>query len=45
MKGVPVRHMVGQFDAADFDDTMTGFGIEPGGFRIENDFAHWTPYR
>ena len=39
------RKAIDKFDAADLDDAVLA-GIEPGGFRIEDDFAHRiTPQR
>ena len=34
------RDAVEQLDAADFDEAMTLVGIQPGGFGVEDDFAH-----
>ncbi len=31
---------IGELDAADFDDAMTGARIEAGGFDVQNDLAH-----
>ena len=39
----PGRHQVEKLDTGYFDDTITAGGIEPGGFRIEHDFAHIAP--
>jgi hypothetical protein len=33
------RHMVNEFDCADFDDAMAVGWIKPGGLGIEDDFA------
>ena len=35
--GLPPIH---QLDAADFDDAMALFGLESGGFGVEDDLAH-----
>ena len=34
------RNAVEQFDAADLDQAVALVGIKPGGFGVEDDFAH-----
>ena len=36
----PGRDVIDQFDARDLDHAIAALGVEAGGFRIENDFAH-----
>ena len=38
--GFARRRMIFQRNSADFDDAVAARGIEPGGFSIEDDFAH-----
>ena len=40
VKGLPGRHPVEDFDAADLDQPIAAQRVEAGGFGIENDFAH-----
>ena len=35
--------VVDQLQASDFNDAVARLGVEPGGFGIENDFAHSAP--
>jgi hypothetical protein len=43
MDGPAGREVIDQLDAADFDDAVLA-GIEPGGFRIEDDFTQCHIY-
>src|SRR5512140_3521943 len=40
VEGRAGRNPVKQFDAADFDQAVALVGIQPGGFGVEDDFAH-----
>jgi len=40
MKGLACWHPVENLNAADFNQAIAPQGIEPGGFGVENDFAH-----
>ena len=42
MKIAPGRDVVEQLDAGDLDDAMAGCRIEPGGFGVDHDLAHYT---
>ena len=38
-------HEIEQFDTAYFDHPVAGPWIQPGGFGVEDDLAHWPDYR